>query len=149
MASRVSQGGRGSFSASSGKGGADGTSSRLSLGSGSSSSARRRSGGGSGGVGRSSKQLGRSLQEISIPEGMDEEVRYGTAGMIPRSLERRCDPCVPCSVTSLICASLSRTLCTAKVCSRCGISETRICQEGSVQSRPSESHCSTRYTALS
>lgn len=59
---------------------------------GSSSSARRRTSGGMAGArgsrdGTSSKQ-GRSLQEISIPEGMDEEVQSTASAMIGKDFYR-------------------------------------------------------------
>ena len=73
MSGRTSQGGRSNLSSSSRTG--DGPAARSSTASSSSSSARRRSGGGAGGARSStSGKAGRSLQEISIPEGMDEEV---------------------------------------------------------------------------
>eukprot|EP00904_Undaria_pinnatifida_P003770 jgi/Undpi1/13394/HiC_scaffold_8.g03053.m1 len=72
MSGRTSQGGRSNLSSSSRTG--DGPAVRSSTASSSSSSARRRSGGGAGGARSStSGKAGRSLQEISIPEGMDEE----------------------------------------------------------------------------
>lgn len=92
MSGRPLQGSRGSLLSSSSRQ-SDGLPSQSSMVGGSSSSARRRASGNMGGgrAGSSnsrdstSGKQGRSLQEISIPEGMDEEVR-STAAVVDKAL---------------------------------------------------------------